>query len=91
MPVYIRYSGWYVYFWTDEEDEPVHFHIAEGKPKSNATKIWVLKNGSFRLMNNNSSVPPKILSHILAVMQVSLDEYLELWFQYQHSMKFIDD
>ena len=29
MPVYIRYSGWSVYFWTNENDEPIHFHIAE--------------------------------------------------------------
>lgn len=31
MPVYVRYNGWYVYFWTNENDEPIHFHIAEGK------------------------------------------------------------
>ena len=30
--VYVRYSGWFVYFWTNENDEPIHFHIAEGRP-----------------------------------------------------------
>jgi hypothetical protein len=54
MPVYVRYSGWYVYFWTNEKDEPIHFHIAQGKPSENATKIWILSNDSFRLANNNS-------------------------------------
>ena len=58
MPVYIRYNGWYVYFWTNENDEPIHFHIAEGHPSENATKIWILKNDSFRMANNNSQVLP---------------------------------
>ena len=90
MPVYIRYKGWYVYFWTNENDEPIHFHIAEGKPAANATKIWILSNGSFQLENNNSHVPPKILRHILAVMQASVEEYIELWQQYQKAVKYID-
>ena len=87
MPVYVRYSGWYVYFWTNEKDEPIHFHIAEGKPSENATKIWILSNDSFRLANNNSQVPPKIMCHLLAVMQASLEEYEELWLQYQKNIK----
>ena len=76
MPVYVRYNGWYVYFWTNENDEPIHFHIAEGKPSENATKIWVLSNNSFR--------------HILAVMQASIEEYKELWVRYQKNIRYID-
>ena len=91
MPVYIRYSGWYVYFWTNENDEPIHFHIAQGRPTENATKIWILRNHSFRLANNNSQVPPRVLRHILAVMQASVDEYEDLWLKYQHSVKYIDE
>ena len=90
MPVYVRYNGWYVYFWTNENDEPIHFHIAEGRPSENATKIWVLKNNSFRLENNNSQVPPKILRHILAVMQASIEEYKALWLQYQKNIRYVD-
>ena len=44
MPVYVRYSGWYVYSWTNDNEEPIHFHISEGKPTENATKIWIMKN-----------------------------------------------
>ena len=76
--------------WTNENDEPIHFHIAEGKPSENATKIWVLRHNSFRLKNNNSQVPPKVLRHILAVMQASIEEYKELLFQYQKNIRYID-
>lgn len=56
----------------------------------NATKIWVLSNDSFRLANNNSQVPPKIMRHLLAVMQASLEEYKDLWLQYQKKIRYID-
>ena len=90
MPVYVRYKGWYVYFWPNENDEPIHFHIAEGNPAENATKIWILSNNSFKLANNHSQVPPKILRHILAVMQASIEEYKALWLQYQKTIRYID-
>ena len=73
-----------------KNDEPIHFHIAEGHPSENATKIWILKNDSFRMANNNSQVPPKVLRHILAVMQASVVEYKELWLQYQQGIRYID-
>ncbi len=91
MPVYIRYSGWYVYFWTNENGEPIHFHIAQGKPAANATKIWVLKNSSFKIENNNSKVPANVLRHILAVMQASVDEYKDYWLTYHKEIRYIDE
>ena len=90
MPVYVRYNGWHVYFWTNEGEEPINFHIAEGNPSENATKIWVLRNNSFKLANNNSQVPPKTLRRILAVMQASVEEYKDLWLQYMGTISYID-
>ena len=45
---------------------------------------------TFRMANNNSQVPPKVLRHILAVMQASVVEYKELWLQYQQGIRYID-
>lgn len=89
MPVYLKYDGWYVFFWSNENTEPIHFHIAKGSPTENSTKIWILKNGSFQLENNNSKVPPKILRRILAIMQVSIKEYESLWLEYQKEIRHI--
>ncbi|WP_148228243.1 DUF4160 domain-containing protein [Treponema succinifaciens] len=27
MPVYIRTLGYKIYIWSNEKDEPIHFHI----------------------------------------------------------------
>ena len=48
MPQVFRLGSYWVYFWTNENKplEPVHVHIAEGKPTSNATKIWITRAGN---------------------------------------------
>ena len=52
MPIYIRTLGYKIYFWSNENNEPIHFHIAKGNPSENDTKIWVLSNGSFKIAHN---------------------------------------
>ena len=41
MPQLFRIGSYWVYFWLDEGAplEPVHVHVSEGRPTSNATKI----------------------------------------------------
>lgn len=75
MPVFSRYQGWYVYFWANEEGEPIHFHIAKGQPVPNATKVWILHDDTFRLENNNSEVPIRVLRRIYSLMLLNLEDY----------------
>lgn len=41
MPQVFKIGSYWIYFWSNENDpiEPVHVHIAEGKPKANGTKL----------------------------------------------------
>ena len=82
MPVYVRYSGWYVYFWTNEKDEPIHFHIAEGKPSENATKIWITKSKKAFICHNKSKIPSHKLNIIMKVIEARADEIIEKWKEY---------
>ena len=69
MPVYLRTLGYKIYFWSNEKDEPIHFHITKGDPSENDTKIWVLSNGSFKLANNKGKISKSDLSRIFSIMQ----------------------
>lgn len=91
MPVYIRYQGWCIYFWSNENGEPIHFHIAQGRPTEGATKVWILKNDTFRLANNNSRVPQKVIRRLLPIMRTMLGGYKEVWAQYQGNIRYIDE
>ncbi len=43
MPQILRIGPYIIFFWVNENEpiEPVHVHIAHGRPTANATKIWL--------------------------------------------------
>ena len=57
MPQIFRMGEYWIYFWTNENKpvEPIHVHIAKGKPSENATKVWITSAGNCLLCNNNYS------------------------------------
>jgi hypothetical protein len=68
--------GYHIYFWSNEGEplEPLHFHVSH-VPHQNATKIWILRDGTLKLENNNDDVPPKLLKKIMNLM--ALEESVE--------------
>lgn len=88
MPVFLRSSGYKIYFWSNEKGEPIHFHITKGEPGDNDTKIWVLSNGSFQLAHNKGNVPNKDLSRIFAAMESYYFPFLDFWKTYFGDLKF---
>lgn len=82
MPVYLRTLGYKIYFWSNEKDEPVHFHITKGEPSENDTKVWVLSNGSFKIANNKGKISNNDLNRIFSIMQSYYFDYLAFWKKY---------
>ncbi len=39
MPKLFMVSGYTVYFWSNENGEPIHVHIAKGKPTPKSTSL----------------------------------------------------
>lgn len=64
--------GYHIYFWSNENEplEPIHFHVSY-KPHKNATKIWILRNGTLKLENNNDNIPPNMLKKIMNFMSLN--------------------
>ena len=85
MPIYIRTLGYKVYFWSNENNEPIHFHITKGKPSENDTKVWVLSNGSFKIAHNKGQISSKDLSRIFSAMQSYYFDFLNFWKTYHNS------
>ena len=79
MPTYLQISSYKIYFWSNEKDEPVHFHIAKGSPSENDTKIWLLSSGSFKVAHNKGKIPSKDLNRIFSVMEGYYFDFLNVW------------
>ncbi len=81
MPQIFKVGSYWIYFWSNESEplEPIHVHISEGKPTSNATKIWITKSGKASLCNNNSKIPAQILSNIMRLIEARSFEIMNMW------------
>lgn len=81
MPQIFKIGSYWVYFWANENKplEPVHVHIAEGKPIENATKIWITQRGKCIICNNNSNISDKKLKLIIRIIEANTDEIINKW------------
>ena len=79
LPKLFMVCGYTVYFWSNENGEPIHVHIAEGKPKANGTKVWITMCGKCLLANNHSNIPEKALNNIIRVIEARSDDIIEKW------------
>ena len=52
MPFEFEKDDYHIYFWLNENNEPIHFHISKGTPTENATKVWILQSGDLLLAHN---------------------------------------
>lgn len=68
LPNILRIGSYYVYFWMNENHEPVHVHVNEGSPDINSTKLWLTKSGGCIVANNNSKIPESKLNKIKEII-----------------------
>lgn len=64
LPSLFTVSGYKIFFWSNENDEPVHVHISKGKPSPNATKLWITQSGGCIIAGNGSDIPAKELNEL---------------------------
>ena len=79
MPSLFQIGGYKVFFWSNENNEPIHVHIANGKPTSNATKVWITSLGGGIVANNNSKIPQNELNELLEVISAQFFMICDAW------------
>ena len=45
MPEIWKEWGYSIFFWSNENGEPIHFHVSKGKKSENSPKFWLYSNG----------------------------------------------
>lgn len=81
MPNVLTFMGYHIYFWSNENGEPVHVHIAKGKPTPNATKVWITISGDVVLEHNKSRINASDLNKILYYVRANIRDIVSLWYQ----------
>ena len=78
MPQVFVILGYIVYFWSNENDEPIHVHVCKGSPQKDATKVWITEDGPV-LEHNKSKIPKKDLKRILAWIAMNDELVIKKW------------
>ncbi|MBR0092813.1 MAG: DUF4160 domain-containing protein [Lachnospiraceae bacterium] len=65
MPNIFTISGYKIYFWSNENNEPIHVHVSKGQPTQNATKIWLTRNAGCIVAHNRGQIPSKELHELM--------------------------
>ena len=90
MPQVFKIGSYWIYFWTNENMplEPVHVHVAEGRPVENSTKIWITESGKCLVANNNSNIPKHTLRNITRIIEARSSEGISKWKEYFDDVSF---
>ena len=78
MPQVFVILGYIVYFWSNENDEPIHVHVCKGSPQKDATKVWITEDGAV-LEHNKSRIPKKDLKRRLAWSAMNDELIIKKW------------
>lgn len=68
--------------------EPVHVHIAQVRPKPDATKVWITRSGKCLLQNNNSRIPERELRYLIKIIEVRSASITEKWLETFHEISY---
>ena len=79
MPSLFVIAGYRVFFWSNENNEPIHVHICKDKPSSNATKVWLTSKGKCVLAQNNSRIAVNELNELLEIISAQFFLICEEW------------
>ena len=79
MPKILEMGRYVIYFWSNENDEPLHIHIGIKRPHANDAKMWVLRNGDTVLVHNKNDIPKKDLKKTQEVIKDNVFLIITEW------------
>ena len=79
LPKLFEVGQYTIFFWSNENDEPIHVHIINGNPSPNATKVWITQSGGCVVANNNGRIPQHDLNDLLDIIPTNFFYICNAW------------
>ena len=73
--------GYKIFFWSNENNEPVHVHVSKGRQTESATKFWISRE-NIELVHNESDIPIHDLNKIQRYLWANRDMIISRWYQF---------
>lgn len=88
MPKLFTIGGYIVFFWSGENAEPVHVHVARGKASPDSTKFWLTADGGCLLASNGSAISERDLRTISRVIVMNHALICNRWSEFFGAVEF---
>lgn len=88
LPSLFNVFGYKIYFWSNENGEPIHVHVCKGTPTKNATKVWITSSGGALVCHNKSRIPDKDLQKLLLFIICNKIIIANNWINYFGSISY---
>lgn len=82
MPNLFTIAGYQIYFWSNENNEPIHVHVSKGKPSKHATKFWLTSDGGCILASNGSKLSQHTINKLIDVITAQYGLICLKWKKY---------
>lgn len=79
MPSLFTVHGYRIFFWSNENTEPIHIHIAKGTPGPCSAKVWLTRSGGCVIANNDAHIPRRDLDELLDIVAAQHDYICAKW------------
>lgn len=81
LPNILDFMGYKIYFWSNENNEPIHVHISKGNQTENATKFWITRD-NIELVHNKSEIPLNDLKRIQKYLWANRNLIIAKWYDF---------
>ena len=81
LPSIVDFMGYKIYFWSNENNEPIHVHVSKGIQTENATKFWI-KRDDIELVHNKSEIPINDLKKIQKYLWANRSMIIAKWYDF---------
>jgi len=71
LPRLYKFGQYNIFFWSNENDEPIHVHVCVGNATTNAAKIWLTARGDCIVAHNKNKIPHSDLNEIAETIKTN--------------------
>jgi hypothetical protein len=78
MPKFAEILSYVIFFYSNDRNEPIHYHISRLNDYNNFAKVWI-KDGNVILEHNKARIPDQDMSKILKYLKQNITRAAVFW------------
>ena len=79
MPKLFSIGRYVIFFWSNEDNEPIHVHVSVKRASSDSMKVWLSEDGGCVIAKNKEIVHRSHLNEVMSIISNNHDDICDSW------------